>query len=408
VRVLLLHDRYRLAGGEDTVVSAEMALLRSRGQAVRLYQVSNCDIDLSVSRARAAARAIYSVRAKRDVSRELADFAPDIVHVHNFFPLLSPSVHFASRRAGAAIVQTLHNFRLLCPNGLLFRHGHPCQDCLGRSVPWPSVLHGCYRESRLATAAVGAMLTAHRALGTWSRMVDVCIAPSDFVREKFVGAGFAPERVAVKPHFLAGDSVPGDGRGGYALFVGRISEEKGIETLLGAWERLHGLIPLKIVGDGPLLRAMRATARASRDCEWLGQRPGDEVRRLMQGASILVVPSRWYETFGMVIIEAFAAGLPVVAPRHGATAELVDSGRTGLHFTAGDASDLAAAVKWLVSHPGHLAAMRSRARAEFEEKYGDDRNYALLMGIYARALEVARSRGARGVKLREEDRPWAP
>jgi glycosyltransferase involved in cell wall biosynthesis len=407
VRVLLLHNRYQLAGGEDAVVQAEMALLASRGHAVSLLQVSNESIGGLVSQVRAAGRAIYSTAAERDVAREVARVHPDVVHVHNFFPLLSPSVYRACRRAGVAVVQTLHNFRLLCPNAIFFRDGSPCEDCLGRSVAWPGVVHGCYRGSRVATAPVAAMLAIHRAVRTWSKLVDVYVAPTRFVREKFIQGGFAPEQIDVKPHFVSGDPTPGDGQGGYALAVGRISEEKGFRTLLAAWERLHADVPLKIVGDGPLLEELREGSRPLRGVEWVGRAPPDEVRRLMQRAQMLVVPSLWYETFALVVIEAFAAGLPVVAARHGALAELVSHGRTGVHFEPGNASELAAAVDGLASRPGDLSALRRNARAEFDAKYDPARNYTALMRTYARALEVARARaGGRAMTLDEEDPRW--
>lgn len=407
MRVLLLHNRYAAAGGEDAVVSAEKALLESRGQAVRLYEVANGAIGGLASRLRAGAGAVWSVAAERAVAREIARFGPDVVHVHNFFPLLSPSVYRPARRAGAAVVQTLHNYRLLCPNGILFRDGAPCADCVGRRVPWPGVLHGCYRGSRAASASAAAMLATHRLIGTWARQVDLYLAPSAFVRRKFVEAGFAPDRIEVKPHFVVGEPAPGDGRGGYALAVARSSEEKGIRTLLAAWQRLREDVPLTIVGDGPLREELEAASRGDGRIAWAGHLPPDDVRRHMRNASFLVVPSTCYETFGRVVIEAFAEGLPVVVAAGGASAELVEHGRTGLHVAPGDPAALAAAVAWLSRHPGRLAALRGPARAEFEEKYGPARNYTLLVRSYARALEHARSRTRPDVvRLRQEDRPW--
>jgi glycosyltransferase involved in cell wall biosynthesis len=405
--VLLLHNRYRQAGGEDTVVGAEQALLESRGHAVRRFEVSNDTIGGVSSRIRAAGRAIYSFAARRDVARELEGFAADVVHVHNFFPLLSPAVYSAARHAGAAVVQTVHNFRLLCPSGILFRDGHPCEECMGRAVAWPSVLHGCYRGSRVATAPVAAMLAAHRALRTWSRLVDRYITPSEFVRQLLVRGGFPPERIDVKPHFVAGDPPRGDGRGGYALAVARLAEEKGIGTLLAAWRRLRREVPLKIVGDGPLREELAAASRDLPQVEWIGHVPPERVRELMQAASVLVVPSVWYETFGMVIVEAFAAGLPVIAARHGAMAELVGHGHSGLHVAPGDPAELAVAVERLATNPAELALMRRNARSEFEQKYRDGQNYALLLRSYASALGVATAR-PRKIPCHEEERRWIP
>lgn len=408
MRVLLLHDRYRLAGGEDAVVRAEEALLAGRGHAVRLLEVSNHVIGGLASRLRAGLRATWSIAARRAVAAEVARFRPDVVHVHNFFPLLSPSVYGPARRAGAAVVQTLHNYRLACPGAALFRQGAPCEDCLGRAVPWPALAHGCYRGSRAQTAAVVAMLVAHRALGTWARAVDLFLAPTEFVRAKLVAAGLAPERVDVKPHFVPVDPGAGDGRGGYALAVGRLAEEKGLRTLLAAWARLPSPLPLRIVGDGPLRDAASSAAAADPRITWLGAAAPDEVRAQMRGASLLVVPSTWYETFGLVVIEAFAAGLPVVAAGHGALAELVAHGRTGLLVPPGDPGALAAAIEGLVRHPERLAPLRRAARAEYEARYGADGNHALLMRSYARARDQARARrGAAPLAAREEERPWS-
>ena len=250
------------------------------------------------------------------------------------------------------------------------------------------------------------MLAVHRALRTWAERVDLFVAPTRFVREKFIEGGFAPERIEVKPHFVGGDPTAGDGRGGYALAVGRISEEKGFRTLLAAWARLRGSVPLRIVGDGPLLGELRDASRAVPGVEWVGRVPPDEVRSLMQRARVLVAPSACYETFAMVVIEAFAAGLPVVAARHGALAELVEQGRTGVHFEPGNAAELAAAVEGLLSRHD-LSALRRNARAEYEEKYGAARNYTALVRTYERAVELARSRGGeRAVPLEEEEPRW--
>jgi glycosyltransferase involved in cell wall biosynthesis len=410
VRVLLLHNRYQRRGGEDTLFDAVGALLASRGHAVRPLEVTNADIGGAVSPLRAAGCAVWSPAAGRAVAQAVARFRPDVVHVHNFFPLLSPSVHRACRRSGVAVVQTLQNYRLLCPNALLFRDGHPCEECLGRAVPWPGVVHGCYRGSRLATAPVAAMVAVHRALRTWQRAVDVFVAPTEFVRRKFAEGGLDPRRIAVQPNLVEASPEPGDGQGGYALAVGRLSEEKGFDTLVAAWARLGRELPLKIVGDGPLLRALRAAAaEVAPDVEWTGWAPAAEVRRLMRSAMLVVVPSRWYETFGNVIVEAFAAGAPVVAARHGAMAELVQDGRTGLLFEPGNAVELAAAVRWLASSPRELGALRREARAEFEARYGEERYYARLLQIYARAIERARSRRPDAARVRSrarEEQPW--
>jgi glycosyltransferase involved in cell wall biosynthesis len=285
------------------------------------------------------------------------------------------------------VIQTLHNYRLLCPVALFFRDGRVCEDCMGKAVPWPGVVHGCYRGSRAASGVIATMLTVHRALRTWTEMVDVYVALTEFARDKFIEGGLPAGKIVVKPNFVAPDPGQGPGGGGYALFVGRLAPEKGTGTMLAAWDRLGTRIPLKIVGDGPLRdRVMGAAARQS-NVEWLGHMPVADVHELMGKADMLVFPSQWYETFGRVAAEAFAAGTPVIAANIGAVAELVEHGRTGLKFRPGDPGDLVTQVEWALSHPAGLRSMREEVRAEFEAKYTAERNYRTLMEIYEAALE---------------------
>jgi glycosyltransferase involved in cell wall biosynthesis len=229
------------------------------------------------------------------------------------------------------------------------------------------------------------MLTLHRSLGTWNH-VDAFITLTEFSRRKFLDAGFPSEKVAVKPNFLHQDPGCGDGRGGYVLFVGRLSEEKGIMSLLAAWSRLKRITPLKVVGDGPLRAEMEWAAKKMRAVEYLGSKNPEDVSALMAGAIFLIFPSICYETFGRVAMEAFATGTPVLAANIGAAGEITDNGRTGLHFCPGDPSDLAAKVDWLLSHPKELAQMREEARREYEAKYTAERNYQMLMNIYEQAI----------------------
>jgi glycosyltransferase involved in cell wall biosynthesis len=312
------------------------------------------------------------------------------MHVHNFFPLLSPSIYSAARTARVAVVQTLHNFRLVCPNALLFRDGHVCEDCLGRAIPLPGIVHACYRGSRVGTAPVAVMLTVHRALGTWANKVDAYIALTEFSRQKLTQGGLPAEKMFVKPNFVHPAPTVGNGAGGYALFVGRLSEEKGVSTLLAAWKQLATEIPLKIVGDGPLTEMVKSAANESRAIEWLGRVSREQVIELMQRASLLIYPSICYETFGMSIVEAFAAGLLVVASDLGTMSSLMRHRQTGLHFRAGDADDLVAQVRWARTHPAELGEIRRAARQEYEAHYTAEQNYAMLINIYQAAIERAR------------------
>jgi glycosyltransferase involved in cell wall biosynthesis len=396
LRILIVHNRYQLAGGEDTVVANEHALLEQNGCEVRLWSVTNDAIDGAWSKIRAAMQAPYSRPARDELARIIVEFSPAVVHVHNFFPLLSPSVYDACRAAGAAVVQTLHNYRTICPGALLSRNGRPCEDCIGGS-PYQAALHGCYRGSRVGSLAAARMVDIHRRRGTWSQKVDRFIALSAFAKSKFVAAGFPLDRIAVKPNFAEDRAVSvSEARAG-ALFVGRLSAEKGIATLLWAWEGLD--VPLRVVGDGPL-RGNVETATSSGIVS-LGWRSPAEVAGEMALAAFLVVPSQVYENFPMVIPEAFCQRLPVVASRIGALAEIVEEGATGLLFSPDDPDDLAAKVRWAYLHPEAMRTMGANARKAYEEKYSPAVSFRQLGKIYRAAIEQSRHTGATPTRRNE-------
>lgn len=383
--VLVAHNRYRQRGGEDVVVTAEVELLEARGHRVARYAVDNREFSDS-ARSSVALRAIWNHRAFRGLTQLIEARRPVVAHFHNTFPLLSPAVLYAAQRAGVAVVQTLHNYRLLCPNALFFRDGGVCEDCLGKTVAWPSVVHACYRGSRRGSAVVAGMLATHRAAGTWRHAVDGYIALTDFARRKFIEGGLPADRIHVKPNFLAADPGVGGHLGGFALFVGRPSPEKGVGTLLEAWGRLGDAIPLKVAGS-------RRPAAAPQHCsiEWLGELPRDRVLALMQDAAVLIFPSECYEGCPMVLVEALATGLPIIASRLGAAGETVMDGGNGRHFAPGDPAELAATVEWALAHRPEMADMGRRGRGDFEARYTATQNYAWLRDIYRAVIERARS-----------------
>jgi glycosyltransferase involved in cell wall biosynthesis len=386
MKILAVHNKYQRPGGEDQVFVDETALLETRNHRVLRYEVHNDQVK-QVNRLTLAKDTIWNTSAYRELGALIRRERPHVVHFHNTLPLVSPAGYYAARAEGVPVIQTLHNYRLLCPVALFFRDGGVCEDCMGKAVPWPGVIHGCYRGSRAASGVIATMLTVHRALRTWTEVVDVYVALTEFARNKFIEGGLPAGKIVVKPNFVAPDPGQGQGGGGYALFVGRLAPEKGTETMLAAWDRLGTRIPLKIVGDGPMRdRVVEAAARQS-NVEWLGHRPVEDVHALMGKADMLVFPSQWYETFGRVAAEAFAAGTPVIAANIGAVAELVEHGRTGLKFRPGDPEDLVTQVEWALSHSAELRSMREEVRAEFEAKYTAERNYRALMEIYEAALE---------------------
>ncbi|QIZ72399.1 glycosyltransferase [Oxynema aestuarii] len=381
MHILTIHNNYQIRGGEEVSREAEERLLRERGHQVESYEDDNARLS-ELGAIDVATRTLWSREAYQQVKQKLQAGSYDLVHVQNFFPLISPSVYYAAQECGVPVVQTLRNYRLLCPNALFFRDGRVCEDCLGKAIPWPGVVHRCYRQNRSASATTAAMLVVHRGLQTWEKKVDRYIALTEFARQKFIEGGLSAEKIVVKPNFVAPDPGPGSGSGGYALYVGRLSVEKGLDVLLAAWERLAGKVRLKIVGDGPWGDRVAAAAAKMPEVEWLGRQPMEEVHRLMGEAMVLVFPSKWYETFGRVAVEAFAKGTPAIAANLGAIAELVEDGRTGIRFQPSDPVDLAAKVEWILNHPEPLAAMRRHARAEYLAKYTPDRNYEQLMAIY--------------------------
>jgi glycosyltransferase involved in cell wall biosynthesis len=386
VKILLVHAYYRQPGGEEEVFRAERELLEQRGHDVVTFTMSNEQM-ASMGRLAQARATIWNGDAAAELREVVRTERPALAHFHNTFPLLSPAVLRAAHAERVPVVQTLHNYRLICSNGLFLREGRNCEKCLGRSLPWPAVVHRCYRDSVAASGVVATMLTTHRLARTWVDHVDRFIVPTEFAKGKLLEAGLAADRLSVKPNFVPDPALPVYPREDFALFVGRLSEEKGIGTLLAAWKDLPS-VPLTIVGDGPLRGWVEDRARemgGGARINVLGRREPDEVRTLMQRARLLVFPSESYEGGPRVVLEAFAAGLPVVASRLGSMTELIEDGRTGLHFTARDSSDLAAKIRHAISG-APLARMGRDARQEYESRYTPDRNYELLRAIYDLAI----------------------
>jgi glycosyltransferase involved in cell wall biosynthesis len=391
MKVLILHNSHQQRGGEDVVVEEEAALLHGAGQEVIEYRRSNHEINaLSLwSKSTLPVHAIWSGRAMRDVRALLRREKPHVAHFHNTFAMISPSLYYVCQEMGVPVVQTLHNYRLCCPRADFFRGGHVCEACLRKTVPWPGVVYGCYHHSRVQTASVATMLAVHRWLKTWQEQVNLYITLTEFSRQKLIQGGLPAAKIVVKPHFVHPDPGVREGPGEYVIFVGRFSPEKDLTTLLVAWKKLRGM-PLKLVGDGPAEgEACRLIQESGAgDVEWLGRRPRGQVLALIKKAHLLVSPSASCETFGLVAVEAFACGVPVVASRLGAMAEIVEDGRTGLLFTPGDPDDLADKVRWAIDHPDAMERMGKNARELYEAKYTAEMNYHMLMNIYARVREV--------------------
>jgi glycosyltransferase involved in cell wall biosynthesis len=385
MKVLIAHNAYQQRGGEDAVVEAEAALLRSRGHEVLEYRRHNDEL-AAMGRAQAALGTLWSTRTRAELGAQLRAEQPDVLHVHNTFPLISPSLYWAAADCGVPVVQTLHNFRLLCPQAMLLREGRVCESCVGR-LPLAGVVHGCYRGSRAQTGVLAGMLVLHRAMGTWAHKVHRYIALNEFCRAKFIEGGLPAARMAVKANFVDLPTPPPAAARAGLLFVGRLAPEKGIAVLVQAAAALP-VGSLRVAGSGPD-QALLAGAPAA---QALGALAGAQVIGEMQRAQALVMPSLWYENFPRTLVEAFACGLPVIASRLGAMAELVDDGVTGLLVKPGDTADLALKMQWALDHPERMAAMGRAARGVYEARYTADINHGQLLAIYRDAIaEQARA-----------------
>ena len=380
-RLLIVHNSYQHRGGEDIVVEAEVELLRQHGHEVELFLRNNDEIG-NIGRVALTAQTLWSATTVKAFKTIVQTFKPDLVHVHNTFPLISPSLYWAAAEAKVPVVQTLHNFRLLCPQAMLLRAGKVCEDCVGK-LPWRGIVRGCYRESVMHSAVLGGALMLHRALGTYQERVGCYIALTEFGRQKFIEGGLPPELIRVKPNFVESPLIRTHVKRQGFLFVGRLSTEKGVGILANAMSCMPGL-RCEVIGAGPgeeMLADIPGVLMS-------GWQKGDRVFERMQAARALVMPSICYEGFPRTLVEAFAAGLPVIASRLGAMAALIKDGHTGLLFDPGNAADLAAKLQWAHSHPERMDAMGLAARAEYEAHYTPEKNYTMLMEIYADTIEA--------------------
>lgn len=381
-RVVQIHTLYRQPGGEDRVVEDERRLLEDAGVSVEQVIFDNADLresgsvlgDLSL-----AASAIWSRSAKYRVAMAIRRHRPQVVHVHNTFPAASPSVYPAAVELGVPVVQTLHNYRFICPVATLFREGHVCRDCVGRAVPWPAVVHACIHDSHARSAVGAATLTVHRAVGTFDRGIACYVALSSFQRHELIAGGLPADRIRVIPNFLDTDPGVGGGERSGIVFVGRLSKEKGIDVLVEAAGSTPGI--MRMAGAGPLSDLVER-AHASGDIEYVGRLASDAVLDELKSATAMVLPSVCFEGFPLTIVEAFACGTPVIASRIGSLEDLIEDGLTGLLTAPGDPDDLASKMRWAADHPAEMRAMGANARARYETLYRGPEHLRALLDAY--------------------------
>jgi glycosyltransferase involved in cell wall biosynthesis len=388
MRILTLHNYYKQAGGEDTVFHAEAALLEQHGHQVERLTFSNKEVNSLSEKLKAALGVVYNPDSAKLVEERIKAFKPDVMHVHNFFPLLSPAVFYVANRLRIPVVMTLHNYRLVCPSALLYYNGQVRTENLHKTFPLGAIRQKVYRDSAVQTASVVLTTGLHKMLGTWQQKVDKFIALTPGAAALFRDSSLKlrPEQLAVKPNFTEDLGIGQEERENYFLYVGRLTTEKGIDTLLKA----HALqpFPLKIVGDGPLRPQVEQYASEHAGIDYLGFQNRPQVLELLKSARGLIFSSEWMETFGMTVIEAFSTGTPVIAAKIGGAEQLVEDGVNGLHYNPGQPTELAEKVQQLLREPSLASQLGKAARQSYEARYTPEANYRMLIDIYQQAIQA--------------------
>jgi len=381
MKILILHNKYQLAGGEDTVVLNEQTLLEKHGHLIKVVYFDNNDISGIFKKLQTAVHAVYNTKAKNELENSILEFRPDVIHVHNFFPKISPSIFFLANELNIPIVQTIHNYRFICPGALLMREEKVCEECVSKSFTYPAITNKCYRGSALQSSVVATVNFVHNQLGTWKNKVDGFIFLTDFAKQKFIGSSLKlkQENLFIKPNFVE-DKGFNTKRGKHFLFVGRISTEKGTERLLKVFTQSNHKIT--IIGNGPLEELVKEASATHSNIIFLGKQPAEIVIEKMKQCRALVFPSIWYEGMPMTILEAFSTGCPVIASNLGAMQSLIKDSYNGLHFKAGDENDLLQKLDLVTED------MFINARQTYLNEFTPEQNYRQLMDIYQKVIDA--------------------
>ena len=384
MKILFVHNFYKVQGGEETVVQNEINMLKNAGHEVKLFAITNESINGFFGKLLVFLETPFSVRSFYKTKRALREFSPDVVHVHNYFPLISPSVFYACSRAGIPVVHTLHNYRAICPTALLMNDGHVNETSVLGS-PWWALPHKEYRNSYLGTFALSFMIWLQRQIGTWTSKVDAYICLTEFSKEIYVRAGWPKNKLFLKPNFINDSQITTDFdveiSEPYALYVGRLSDEKGVDLILDAWKGMS--MKLVVIGDGPLKTLMSPELG---NIVYLGKQPKDKVLGYINNCQFLIMASTWYEGLPMVLIEAFAMRKPALVPKLGGMAEVVLDGVNGVHFTPGSSESLRKHALTLAADPVLCSKMGKSARGIFDSSYSEEVNLRLLTDIYSHVI----------------------
>ncbi|MBV4356369.1 glycosyltransferase family 4 protein [Pinibacter aurantiacus] len=392
MRILFIHNAYRQLGGEDVAVKQEMELLRAKGHSVELLNFNNEITEGGMSKLKFAISSIYNKRSYRKVRLIVETFKPDVAHVHNFFFNASPSVFFALKKMRVPVVATLHNYRLICANALLLRNNTPCELCVTKILPLSGIKYKCYHNSTVQSAVVTGISSVHKFIGTWKNLINRYILLTDFSKNVIINSALTlpNDKVTIKPNFVFDNGVGQDEREDFFLFVGRISIEKGIVTLLEAFSK-HTKEKIVIVGDGPERARLEQQYQSFDNIEFAGQKSKNDVLNFMKKCKALIFPSIWYEGLPFTIIEAFSTGTPVITSRIGSMKDLVNDGFNGFLFEPGNAAQLVEILETF----GNRASSHiyHNSRLTYLSKYTPDVNYEMLMTIYQQVLNTTKIKG---------------
>jgi glycosyltransferase involved in cell wall biosynthesis len=388
MKILLIHNQYKQKGGEDVVFKAESSLLKEKGHTVYEYKISNDNLKTEslFDKIKVGINTIWSVKSYREIKKLIIEIQPDVVHIHNTFPQLSPSIYWAVKSLNIPVVQTLHNYRLTCANGLLYRNSKICEECVKRGK-YSALKHKCYRGSFLATLPLVIMFYLHKIIGTYKNKVDIYITLTNFAKNMMIESGLPEDKIKVKPNFVNinfNKTIYTDinKRKKQFIFVGRIVKEKGINLLLEAFDQNIEDFDLVVIGEGPERENLQRKYRKNKRIKWYGQLNNDEVLEEISKSYSLVMPSKLYETFGMVVIEALSVGTPVIVPNHAGFPDIISPNENGYLFQPNGVTDLALKMKKIIALNNNWNEFSKNALKSYEKYYTSEKNYQYLMDIY--------------------------
>ena len=381
MKILMAHNTHLIPGGEDETFVQEKKLLQQHGHHVIPFICENKIIE-HIPLWKVSLRTLWSFEDYWKVRYIIRDKKPNILHVQNTFPLISPSIFYAAHHENVPTVMSLHNYRLYCLNAYFFRNGRACEDCITQAIPLSGIRYRCYRQSLAGSLVTAGLITLHRILRTYQKQVDAFIALTEFSQQKFAENGIPIEKIHIKPNFTGLPNIHNGNREAFFLYVGRLSPEKGISVLLDAWKHIDKNIQLKIAGSGLLENLVQESVNKHSNIEYLGHQPIQEIYKLLSRTQALIFPSLWYEGMPRTIVEAFSQGTPVIASKLGAMATMIQNEVTGLHFEPGNSLSLVNSIHWFLNHSHCIESMRQSTLQDFQEKYTATQNYNQLMEIY--------------------------